>query len=383
MRKGLLCLVLGSMFALPATAQILIFPGTKFCTDPIPHSAVFSRFVTLTGGSTNHFLTTGTTGWFLQSVRPDPVMMLVNSAGVIVAFNDDFVGLDSDIIFTPPTTATFRLIVHSFATASAGFTNVMLSVNGASPTSLGIATEFAGTHVMTDWSPGITYDTAGGNGDTVLLVRTGAFVGATLAFNDDVVGTPGFPFMGRLNSSVIAPASPPIGVSDNVSTKAIVGSFSQFTEGQTTLCQVFRPWMSPALSPPHDAPRPAPLPNTPEMAQYHDEYAKLKSKLVEMGPDERDRAILELQRRILPESEIRTFAAPVSFATAAYVRAQKEYLERVRAREKELAVMEHDQRAKVLTEMKEETVGRALLKVEPDYGLPLETEQSAPPAKRP
>ena len=100
-------------------------------------------------------------------------MLLVNSAGVIVAFNDDFVGLGLDFIFMPPTTATFRLIVHSFATASAGFTTVMLSVNGGSPTSLGTATEFAGTHVMTDWSPGITYDTAGGNGDTVLLVRTG------------------------------------------------------------------------------------------------------------------------------------------------------------------------------------------------------------------
>ena len=310
-------------------------------------------------------------------------MMLVNSAGVIVAFNDDFVGLDSDIIFTPPTTATFRLIVHSFATASAGFTDVLLSVNGGPPTKLGTSTEFAGTHVMTDWNPGITYDTAGGNGDTVLLVRTGAFVGASLAFNDDVVGTPGFPFMGILNSSVTAPTSPPVRVADNSATKAIVGSFSQFTEGQTTLCQAFRSWTSPLLSPPRDAPRPAPLPNTPEMAQYNQEYAKLKPKLIEMGPDERDRAILEMQRRILPEAEIRTFAAPVSFATAAYVRAQKEYLARVKAREKELAGLEHEQRAKILTEMKEETMGRALLRVEPDYGLALELEQNAQPTKQP
>jgi hypothetical protein len=50
----------------------------------------------------------------------------------------------------------------------------------------------------------------------VLLVRAGAFVGAALAFNDDVVGTPGFRFMGTLNSSVIAPASPLIDVSDKV-----------------------------------------------------------------------------------------------------------------------------------------------------------------------
>jgi len=283
-------------------------------------------------------------------------MMLVNSAGVIVAFNDDFVGLDSDIIFTPPTTATFRLIVHSFATASAGFTNVMLSVNGASPTSLGIATEFAGTHVMTDWSPGITYDTAGGNGDTVLLVRTGAFVGATLAFNDDVVGHTRLPIYGPIQLLSDCARQPTDRCQRQREHKSHCGLLLAVHRGQTTLCQVFRPWMSPALSPPHDAPRPAPLPNTPEMAQYHDEYAKLKSKLVEMGPDERDRAILELQRRILPESEIRTFAAPVSFATAAYVRAQKEYLERVRTRDKELVAMEHDQRAKVLTEMKEETL---------------------------
>jgi hypothetical protein len=368
----------------PAAAQttFTIFPGTKLCTEPIPHTAIFTRLLTLTAGSVNHFFTTGTFGWFLQQASPDPVIALVSSSGTVVAFNDDFIGLDSDIIFTPATTGTFRLIVHSFSTPAAGFTNVMLSVNGAAPTPLGAATKFAGTHILTDWNSGIRFDTAGGNGDTVLILRNGRTRGATLLFNDDLgaisrIFSPGL--QGALNSSITPNFSAHGGLTDNTATDAIVGSFSVNTEGETVLCQLFRSWMSPLLSPPRDTAKPSPMPVTSAMTRYLAEYAEQKPKLVEMAPDERDAAILALQRNLLSEPEIRTISAPASLATAAYIRAQNAYLARVKAREGELTKLGHDERAAELDKMKAETMGRALLQVEPDYGVSIDGASSGSP----
>ena len=316
MRVLLVATAAALLAATPAGAQI--FPGTRLCTDPIPHTAVFTRTISLTAGTTNHFFTTGTTGWFLQGASPDTVMELVApSSGAIVAFNDDFIGLDSDFIFQPSKTGVFRLIVHSFSTASAGFTNVMLSVNGAAPTALAASTKFGGTHVLTDWNSGIRFDTAGGNGDTVLILRSGRGVGATLLFNDDLGSNRTFSaaFQGALNSTITPAFSGHGGLVDNSDTDAIVGSFSQNTEGETALCQIFRSWMSPLLSPPRDAPKPSPIPATPQMKQYLSEYEALKPKLIEMSPDER---------------------------------------------------------AAVLEKMKAATIGRAMLQVEPDYGVTID-----------
>ena len=263
------------------------------------------------------------------------------------------------------------MIVHSFSTATAGSTTILFSVNSAPPIVVAPSVRFGGTRVLTDWNDGIRFDTAGGNGDTVLLLFSGSSIGSTLQFNDDV-GSPVLPFQGAFSSSITPTVSGHGGSFDNSGTKAIVGSFSARTEGQTTLCQSFRSWMLPLLSPPGGAPTPAPVPDTPEMKQYIREYGDLKPKLVNIPPDERDRAILELQRRVLPETQIRTISAPASYATAAYIRAQNQYLARAREREPELAKLDHDERAAELEKMKAETVGRALLQVEPDYGIPLD-----------
>lgn len=380
-RKCLARLALGAAisFAVPAGAQdvqFTIFPSTRMCTDPIPHSTIFFRTVNLTAGTTAHFLTAGTfSGWF---GHPDPVMLIISPSGTVAGFNDDFVGLDADIVFTPPVTGAYRLIVFAAATATPGFTNVLFSVNGGPPTTLAAAVKFGGTRVLTDWNPGIRFVTAGGNGDTVLLLfGGGSAIGSPVAFNDDVVTPPSIPGipMGPLNSSITPSFSAHGGATDNPGTSAVVGSFSPAVEGETSLCQLFRSWMDPLLSPPHAAPRPAPVPNTPTMTRYLKEYLDLKPKLVQMNEKDRERAILELQRRILPEEEIRLFSAPVSFPTAAYVRAQDEYLARVHEREGELSKLGHAERAATLEKMKAETVGRALLQVQPDYGIPLEGDQ--------
>jgi hypothetical protein len=380
-KRVVLAFVLIVSFSVPVEAQttFTIFPGTRLCTAQIPHTAIFTRTVTLTAGTVNHFLTSGTSsGWF---GHPDPVMMLVSPTGTIVAFNDDFVGLDSDILFTPTTTGTFRLIVHSFSTPSSGFRNVLFSVGGAAPTTLGAARRFGGTHALADWVAGTRFVTAGTSGDAVLLVLSGTGVGSQALFNDDVGSSSGpLPFpagmMSTLDASITPPFSAHGGVNDNVSTRLIVGSFSSNTEGSTVACQLFRSWISPLLSPPGDAPTRAPVPNTPEMKQYLKEYSQMKARLTRMDPDERDRATLALQRRILPESQIRLLAAPASFPTAAYTRAQDQYLARVHARENELANLDHEQRSAVLEKMKAELVGRVLLQVEPDYGIPWQIDSS-------
>jgi hypothetical protein len=304
-------------------------------------------------------------------------MWLINPSGRIAAFNDDFVGLDSDIVFQAPASGNFRLIIHAFATPSAGFTTVLHSVNGGPPGILATNAKFAGTKILTDWNSGIRFETAGtSQADPVLLLFEGTSNNSALTFSDDLVGARGVA-QTALDSRIF-PTAPSNGLlTDDASSFAILGAFSQFTEGEKVLCQSFRSWMSPLMSPPRDVAKPAPRIDTPEMHKYELEYLRLKPKFVEMKPDERDAAILKLQRDTLPESQIRTLSAPPSFATAAFVAAQNAYLENVKRQEKELIAMNPSERSKALTKMKAETMGRALLKVEPDYGIPLEVTENA------
>jgi hypothetical protein len=323
------------------------YPGPKFCTEDIPHSAIIRIFRTLNGGVTYHFYTTNTTGWWWPSPHPDPVMHIVNvKDSVIAASNDDFIGLDPHIVFRPQETALFVLIIHSYSTATAGWTDVMLSINSGTPVALATRAKFGGTKVLTDWNAGITFETAGGWGDKYLILRAGN----RMFFNDDGAGFP--------NSRITPPFSLH-GGSTASGAAAYVGSFSEFTEGRTALCQYYRSWMQPLLSPPGMGPTPTPFPTSREMAGFVQEYEQLKPALQGLDADERDAQILELQRRLLPESQIRQFASTPSLATAGFVEAQERFLAQYRETEPQLDAMEADARSDVLERMKIDIVERA------------------------
>jgi hypothetical protein len=82
----------------------------------LPHSYVYRRDVSLQAGTTYHFLTSNLQP--LTSANCDPVMYLVRGND-IVAFNDDYTGYASEIIYTPAVADGYRLrhprVRHSYA----------------------------------------------------------------------------------------------------------------------------------------------------------------------------------------------------------------------------------------------------------------------------
>ena len=93
----------------------------------IPHSYVYHRDVSLQAGKTCHFLTRNLLP--VTSASPDPVMYVVRGND-IVAFNDDYTGLASEIIYTPTVTDTYRVVIRAYATSTPGFCDVYQGEGG-------------------------------------------------------------------------------------------------------------------------------------------------------------------------------------------------------------------------------------------------------------
>ena len=117
----------------------------------LPHSHVYRRVRTLQAGTTYHFLTRNLQP--LTSASPDPVMYLVRGND-IVAFNDDYTGLASEIIYTPTDTDSYRLIIRAYSTATPGVCDVYEGAGGAQPTQLDSNVYFGGTYVSVRWKQG-------------------------------------------------------------------------------------------------------------------------------------------------------------------------------------------------------------------------------------
>jgi hypothetical protein len=83
-----------------------------------------------------------------------------------------------------------------------------------------------------------------------------------------------------------------------------------------------------------------------------------KPSLDELSPDERDQRVLELQRRMLSEEEIRRQVAPIRPVSTELIRRQEIFVERCTRMEKDLAHMSYDERAAKLAHVKRETMGR-------------------------
>src|SRR5439155_16656188 len=112
--------------------------------------------MSLQASKTYHFLTRNLQP--LTSASPDPVMYLVRGND-IVAFNDDYIGLASEIIYMPPAADTYRLVIRAYATATPGFCDVYRGVDGAPPSLLDSNVMFGGTYVWVRWKLGEWFET--------------------------------------------------------------------------------------------------------------------------------------------------------------------------------------------------------------------------------
>jgi len=335
----------------------------------LPHSHVYRRVVSLQAGTTYHFQTRNLQP--LTSAHPDPVMYLVRGNDV-VAFNDDYTGLASEIIYTPTVADTYRLVIRAYATATPGFCDVYRGVGGAAPSLLDSNVMFGGTYVSVRWKLGEWFETGlatlsfsadgfGGGGQAadpyLFLIYPESAVGSKMYWNDDGAGFP--------HSKIV----PPSGGTGTV----ILGSYSRYTGGECRLALVGQsykaPWMSPApwASVAEQAAR------TPAVTKYMEELERQKPTLDRLSPDECDQRVLELQRRMLPEEEIRQQRPRMSSVSTELVRRQEIFVERCTQMEGDLEQISDDERAAKLAQVKRESMGKEYS--EPEGPLLLEDDE--------
>jgi hypothetical protein len=373
----------------------------------LPHSYVYYRDVSLEAGRTYHFLTQNLQP--LASANADPVMYLVRGND-IVAFNDDYVGLASEIIYnTPsmdeiyhlapdeentrgssgiasgishapsPTTTLYRLVIRAFATATPGVCDVYQGVDGAPPALLDSNVMFGGTYVWVRWKLGEWFETgrpvliefgteafdtgggvsAGPSDPYLFLIYPESAVGSKMYWDDDGAGS---------HQSAIVP---PAGGSGAV----ILGAYSRYSGGTCRLALVGQSYKAPWMSPGPWAYVDEEGPRSASVTRYMAELERQKPALNELRPDERDQRVLELQRSMLSEEEIRRQVAPMPAVDTELLRRQKLFLKRHRQMEADLEQMSYDDRSANLAQVKRESMGREYS--EPAVSLLPEGEQES------
>jgi hypothetical protein len=275
----------------------------------------------------------------------------------IVGFNDDYTGLASEIIHLAKVTDTYLLVIRAYSTATPGFCDVFQGVDGAAPSLLESRVYFGGTYVRVRWKQGEWFETGEGTlyfdanlipstppavDPYMFLITPDHSVGSQMFWDDDGAGS--------LQSKIV----PPTGGTGTV----ILGSYSVFSGGDCRLALVGQsykaPWMSPApwASVPREATR------TPSATKYMEELQRRKPALEELSPEKRDEGVLELQRRLLPEEQIRQQLSRMPPVSAELVRRQETFTRRFSEMENDLAQMSYDERAAQLAQVKRETMGR-------------------------
>jgi len=320
----------------------------------LPHSYVYRKDVGLLAGTTYHFQTRNVrSGWF---GRPDPVMYLVRGND-IVGFNDDYTGLASEIIFTPTVADTYRLVIRAFTTATPGYCDLYQGVGGAAPSLLESDVMFGGTYIWVRWKLGEWFETgrsvivflsewdARGSvpADPYLfLIYPDSAVGSQMYWDDDSAGS--------LNSKIV----PPSGGTGTI----ILGSYSRYSGGECALGLVGQSYKAPWMSPAPWASVAEPVVLTPTVTKYIKELERRKPTLEKLSPDERDEQVLDLQRTLLSEEEIRQQRSPVPAVSTELVHRQDDFLEHYSQMERDLVEMSYHERAATLAQMKRETLGR-------------------------
>ena len=147
-----------------------------------------------------------------------------------------------------------------------------------------------------------------------------------------------------------------------------MGSYSRYTGGECRLALVGQSYKAPWMSPAPWASVAEQVRHTPTATKYMEELERQKPALDKLTQDERDQRVLELQRRMLPEEDIRNQRPRLPAVSTELVRRQRLFLERFTQVEKDLNEMPYDERAAKLAQVKRETMGR-------EYSEP----QAAPP----
>lgn len=346
-----------------------LWPGRG--SGVLPHSYVYRRAVSLEAGKTYHFLTRNLQP--VTSANPDPVMYLVRGND-IVAFNDDYTGLASEIIHIATAKDLYWLVIRAYATATPGFCDVYQGVDGAAPSLLDSNVMFGGTYVRVRWKLGEWFETASSTTVYFGTVSNGGFgintpappaadpylfliypdhaVGSQMYWDDDGAGRP--------DAKIV----PPSGGTGTV----ILGSYDRYTPGECQLALVGQSYKAPWMSPAPWASVAEQVPRTSSVTKYMEELDRQKPALEKLSPGERNQHVLELQRRMLPEEEIRRLFHRIPAVSAELVRRQKIFLERHREMETDLAQMSYDERAAKLAHMKRETMGREYSEPESTVG---------------
>lgn len=176
----------------------------------------------------------------------------------------------------------------------------------------------------------------------LFLIYPASAVGSKIHWNDDGAG---------FRDSKIVPPSGGTGT-------VILGSYSRYTGGECRLALVGQSYKAPWRSPAPWASGADPVTPTPTVAKYMEELQREKPALNKLSPDKRDQRVLELQRRILSEEEIRRQLAPMPAVSTEMVRRQSLFLERYVQMEGDLVQMSYDERAAKLAQAKRQTLGR-------------------------
>ncbi|WP_175484940.1 M10 family metallopeptidase [Jannaschia pohangensis] len=121
--------------------------------------------VTLTAGETYAISMTGIT-------LSDPFLSLYDSSGTqLLAFNDDFAGLNSQITFTATTTGTYYIEADAYSTETGTYDVRIVEVAPPQPASLATLDELALYLTEGYWGTEITFNTSFSNRITVNLSR--------------------------------------------------------------------------------------------------------------------------------------------------------------------------------------------------------------------
>jgi hypothetical protein len=309
------------------------------------HRYVYRRFEQLTAGTAYHFQTNNLRNVFIfQSAPADPVMYIVDQNRNIVAFNDDYSGLASEIFYTPTSTGLYTLVIRSFNTDRPGYCDLYRGVGGAALNLVERDVLYFGVRHDRQWNQGDVFETGNSGGDPYLLVITpSSSVGSKMYFG------PGIDDAGAgLNSRFVAPTAG--------SGLVILGSYSRTTEGDCDLCQDPSEGAISLTSSASGSERMY-IPGSREMQRFSGELKESKETLEALEPVERDRRIGELQQRILSEEERRLQSMPVPQTTPDAVRLVDSYLDRCKELEPELESLSNTERSERLAELKRRMVG--------------------------
>jgi hypothetical protein len=276
--------------------------------------------------------------------------MYLVRGNTIVAYNDDYADLASEIIYTATESGSYRLVIRAYTTSTPGYCDLYLGINGAAPTQVDHDLFFGGTYVNARWKQDEWFETK----NRLIFVTEGDPGGyhtedpflyliydGMMYWDDDTAG--------NFNSKVVPPSSG--------SGIVVVSSYSRYSGGQCALALVGTSYLAPWLSPAPWSRKLAPDIPSDRAKKYLSEFKRLKPGLERSTPRERDQKILELQRQLLSEEEIRAHAVPMPEVTHDFVHRQEQFKAQYKKLERSLNKMSPEDRVERLVRMKREAMG--------------------------